>query len=307
MSIDAKSVNVWQVDVRPFADGQDPVKLCLEEGVVGIGWRISGRPSSKEDYWEKAKAIYSKNAQWARAATPFLFQMKENDLVWMKDFAGIYYLGRIESDWEYRDEPAYLQAEMVNVRKCSFYKVGLDAPGGVMQGFRTGNIVQKINDYPIHLFSRIAYNRLSGEEFYDAKGEIGESADLFRLLTDEELEDLVALYLQKKGYCIIPSSLAGDIPLFKFQIVQSSTGERAFVQVSGNAVLNPGIYTHFPYKVFLFSPAGYSGSFGTFKNVVALKRDEIEDFIKSYQSLMSFSVRLFLDCTKESAAAKKSI
>ncbi|MCG0274898.1 MAG: hypothetical protein L5655_01870 [Thermosediminibacteraceae bacterium] len=295
----ARNVNVWQVDVRPFAaTDKDPAKFCFEEGIVGIGWRVPRKPSIREEYWEMAKGIYAKDKHWVRAATPFLFQMQENDLVWIKDFAGTYYLGRIEGEWEYRDDPAFLQADLPNIRKCKFFKVGTDAPGGVVDSFRTGSIVQKINDYPVHLFSRIAYNKLAGEEFYDIKGEVAWKMDIFSLLTDQELEDIVALFLQQEGYYIIPSSLSKE-ETYNFRLAHKTTGERAFVRISGNTALNPDFYARFPHKTFLFSPAGYRASSGGYDHVVAIKKEEMENFIRSHENLMPFSVRLWLDVMEE--------
>ncbi|MDN5331800.1 MAG: hypothetical protein PWP45_1025 [Tepidanaerobacteraceae bacterium] len=302
-----KNVNVWQVDVRPFlATEKDPAKFCFEKGIVAIGWSVPGKPLSKEEYWEMGKGIYAKDNHWVRAATPFLFQMKENDLVWLKDFEGFYYLGRVEGEWQYRDEPEFLQVGLPNARKCKLFKVGSDAPGGIAHGFRTGGIVQKVNDFPAHLFSRIAYNRLSGEEFYAVEEDFMEKADVFGLLTNSELEDLVALFLQRDGYYVIPSTFNTE-ENYNFQMVHQSTGERAFVRISPNSVLDPNMFSRFPHKVFLFTPVGYRSVDVPFSHVVALKKEDIENFFKTHENLMPYSIRIFLDWKKTKTTAGSSM
>ncbi|ADL07225.1 hypothetical protein [Thermosediminibacter oceani] len=300
---ETKIINVWRIDIKPDIQREvDPVKLCLNEGIIGIGWRVYGRPTSKEDYWEKAKAIYAKDADWVRAATPFLFQMKEGDLVWIRDLMGIYYLGRIEGDWEYRDEPVYMQADIVNVRKCKLFKVGANVPGGVSNSFRTRGTVQGINDQTVNLFSRFVYNKLAGQEIYDTKHEIYGKRDIFSFLTETDLEDIVALFLQHEGYLLIPSSLSSrnDIPFYELQLIHRSTGELAFVQVkSANIVLNPDYYARFPHKIFLFSPAGYSTPSNPYEHVITLKRDDIEKFIFNFKHIMPAHVRLWLEYIEE--------
>ncbi|KXG78400.1 hypothetical protein AN618_04660 [Fervidicola ferrireducens] len=290
-----KNVNVWQVDVRPFlATEKDPAKFCFEKGIVAIGWSVPGKPLSKEEYWEMGKGIYAKDNQWVRAATPFLFQMKENDLVWLKDFEGFYYLGRIEGEWHYRDEPEFLQVGLPNARKCKLFKVGSDAPGSIEHGFRTGSIVQKINDFSAHLFSRISYNRLSGEEFYTVEEDFLEKTDVFGLLTNSELEDVVALFLQRDGYYVIPSTFNTE-ENYNFQMVHQSTGEKAFVRISSNGMLDPNMFSDFPHKVFLFSPVGYRSLEAPLSHVVALKKEDMENFFKTHENLMPYSIRVYLE------------
>lgn len=302
----AKNVNIWQVDVRPFfAEEKDPAKFCFEKGIVALGWSVPGKPATKEEYWEMGKSVYAKDPHWVRACTPFLFQMKENDLVWLKDFEGSYYLGRIEGEWEYRDEPEFLQLGLPNARKCRLFKVGIGAPGNIEYGFRKGKIVQKINDYPSHVISRLSFNRLAGEEFYPVEEDFLLKTDVFGFLTNSELEDAVALYLQEQGYGVIPSSLSSE-ESYNFRVVHRSTGEMAFVRISPSGVLDPNRFSQFPHKVFLFSPAGYIGAGGGASHVVALKKEDIEKFFRSREELMPFTFTTFMEWKKKKEAVKVS-
>jgi hypothetical protein len=76
-------VTLWRLHVRPSAEkGEDPVGVCLQKGIVGIGWRVDSAPGSKEEYWKDGKAIYGGKG-WSTAANAMLFRMGIDDLVWI--------------------------------------------------------------------------------------------------------------------------------------------------------------------------------------------------------------------------------
>src|SRR3989344_5913135 len=109
-------MNVWRVKLNPdSAPGINGANFCIERNIVGIGWAIDEVPKDEEEYLSLGKAKHKNSLGWRRATNDFLSRMTIGDLVWARKRAD-YYLGRVESGWEYRGYREYLAADAVNVR-----------------------------------------------------------------------------------------------------------------------------------------------------------------------------------------------
>jgi hypothetical protein len=99
------------------------------------------------------------------------------------------------------------------------------------------------------------------------------------MLDDEETEDLLFLYLQSKGWYIIPHSRKGDTMTFEYLCVNSLTGQVAGTQVkTGETSLNRDEYAQFPHKTFLFQPNDrYLGT--ETDNIESISRGELIEFL----------------------------
>ena len=287
-------MNIWRLHIRPdYKVGSDPVALCLSQGVVGIGWGVDKKPKSKEEYLKLGEKKYG-DLSWRKASNIVLSLMQIDDLVWFRDFSGTYYLARVRGDWKYKDAPENQQADLFNVRDAEIYKVGTSVAGRIINSFRASATVQRILGETVSSFSQIVYNRLCSHRFYKPKVK---SQDIFDLLSDVDLEDVVGLYLQlKKNYIMVPSSRSrqNDTLFFEYQLVSKKNGEKAYVQVkSGNTTINLDNYVNFGEMFYLFSPAGYYGNGAS--NVVAILKGDILAFLKKEKKLMPISVKAWLD------------
>lgn len=97
---------------------------------------------------------------------------------------------------------------------------------------------------------------------------------------------------------LVPSTRSrhNDTPFFEFQLIDRATGDQAFVQVkSGNIKLDPNEYTAFPYKMFLFSPAGYQNLCPSGKEIELLEKEDIETFLWCRKNFLPTNVRYWLD------------
>lgn len=294
---------LWRIHIRPIGpegnvDVNESVNLCLKQKVIGIGWRVDKKPSSKEDYMTLAEEKYG-NTSWRSNANAILYKMELDDLVWFRDKKGIYYLGRIIGDWEYRDTEENLRTDIINVRPVEIYKVSTRVAGKIINSFIPRRTVQRINDPTSLYFSKLVYNKLSGKNFYEENVE--ENVDLFSLLSPEDIEDVVGIYLQiTRGYFLIPSSRRrkNDTISYEYELV-NKRGEKAFVQVkSGNVTINPDDYKDSSEgKYFLFSPAGYNYDVKN-KSVETLSRNDIEGFLREYEDIMPFNIKVWIDYIK---------
>jgi hypothetical protein len=295
-------MSLWRLHVRPDSDeGSNPVEVCVSKKIVGIGWRVGQVPASKDEYWTLGRDEYAKPGQkgrkgWAAAANALLHRLAPDDLVWFRSLQGVYYLARITGDWRYSTDPDCNSADLFNVRDAEMYEVGAVIAGKIISCFRPNATIQSIANSTADAFSRVVFNQLAGREHYGL-GDQFVSADVFDLLTDVELEDVVGLYLQLEAdYVVIPSSRSrrNDTPYYEYQLISRSTAESAFVQVkSGDERLDCANYSSFKYRMFLFSPAGYVGT--PSRNTVTLSRDTIEDFMNRRAEMLPLSVRAWLD------------
>lgn len=293
---------LWRIHIRPSAeDHADPVAVCLDQEVVGVGWGLNEPPASREEYFDRGADKFGSQS-WRTALTALIDDVEQDDLVWFRDLEGIYFLGRITDGWDYRDEPENADADLYNVRPAEIYKVERSVPGKLKNCFIPGRTLQPVKSQTVQNFSRLVFNQLSGREDYSVP-EI-EFGELFDLLDDVELEDVVGLYLQLlEGYALIPSSREskGTTIAYEYELVSAGTGKRAYVQVKGgNTRLNPEKYGELEGHWYLFSPAGYIGNVVP-DNVSPISRSAMEDFVLEYEDLLPISVRAWINFTREAA------
>jgi len=287
-------MKVWRVHLRPDAEDIDPVDVCIKQEVIGIGWRVSRKPKNRDDYWNLGKKEYG-DVGWSRAAKAICWKMSIGDLVWVRDFYGAYYLGKITGEWEYRDNPDNLKADIINVRPCKLYRVGTNVAGKIVNCFRPSATVQQIHDPTAELFSISVFNKLAGDNIPFPRVKY---VDIFSLLSDVDIEDIVGIYLQKtKNYIFVPSSRSrqNSTIAYEYQLIDPNTGTPIYVQVkSGNVMLDPQDYYKFPDVYYLFSPAGYVRP-STQKHVICLHREEIEQFLNSAKGILPLNVTSWIE------------
>ena len=233
---------IWRLNIKPeSAEGVDPRKLCFDKGILGIGWQVDADGAMDwNTYCDLGEEEYRKDHKAWRAAANAIIQMEVDDLCWTRDENANYYLGRITGDWEYRSTKEYRDADIVNVRPCEWFPVGdVDSvPGKVVNSFRPSATVQRVYDETSSLYSRIKFNMLSGRTVYDLLGNEND-LDLLSLISPDDCEDIVGIYLQEKhGYRLIPSSCKRDTGKTEF-VLKAVDGGRALVQVKqGNVALD---------------------------------------------------------------------
>jgi len=228
--------------------------------------------------------------------------VKPDDLVWTRDTVGWYYLARVTSGWEYWTTPEAEErdVDLANIFRCELRQVEtVKVPGKVIACFRPSRCIQEICDGNALAYSQYLWNQLVGAPVYQLSSDVG--LDVFMLLDSEELEDVVFLYLQHKGWYVVPNSRKGDTMSFEYLAVHPKTGEHAYTQVkSGHTKLNRDDYRSHPERLFLFQAYGeYSGE--PREDIVCIPPDEIRSFLDVAYGWLPASIRLKLDIAKEVA------
>jgi hypothetical protein len=113
------------------------------------------------------------------------------------------------------------------------------------------------------------------------------NGDLFALATPEDLEDIVALYLQDQGWRLFPSTAKVSMASYEFVLVHQQTGERAGVQVkSGNVdFLDQKVASDFDVIfVFLANPRAFLT--GDVSRIKKIEGGELASFAKQNWMLL---------------------
>ena len=288
--------NVWRVHLR--AEGENQAEFCLNNGIVGVGWQVEGGHDYMgwEEYCALGKVQYHEAGKkgWWLAVNAIHNGMNIGDLCWVRDTRPQYYLGRISGNWSYRCTHEHVQADTVNVRVCNWHRHPVrddDIPGKVIACFRARRTVQRIGDKTAVMYSKYLWNEITGSVDYDLEGLDG--MDFFQLLTDQDTEDLVFLYLQKQGWRVVPHSRQGDTMNFEFYLLKPPLDEAEAVQIAyvqvrtGNAALRHGNFNGYEGTVFVFQPNDqYDGVPGP--NIRILQNKTLLDFVRHDNCLLGW-------------------
>ena len=155
-------MNVWRNNLVTGGDGAR--QFCINNNIMGCGWPINydGKSLDWETYYrlgmERYYNIKERDNGWWPAVNAMYERIKLNDLCWTRDNVGVYYLGRVLSDWRYENKEANVKADIVNVRNCDWRKVGTieSIPGKIITSF-IGKTIQRIPDETISIFSKYLY------------------------------------------------------------------------------------------------------------------------------------------------------
>ena len=270
--------SIWRLHIKTA--GVDPFEFCIKGNILGLGWPISTSSENEsldwDSYYQLGKEEYGDRSWWS-AVNAIRNRMKKDDLCWSRDSNANYYLGRVLSDWKYKATQEHIVADVVNIRDCDWKKIKRGAvPGAIVSAFMPRRTLQQIHHEKG--YSKFLWNKITGKNFYPIEEE---SLDIFGMLDHEETEDLLFLYLQEKGWYVVPNSRKGNTLKYEFSVVNPENGEQGETQVkTGTGTpLNAEKYDEGG-QVFLFqSEENYKGK--TPENVVLVRRKELLSFLEN--------------------------
>jgi hypothetical protein len=283
-----QSCSMYRIHIRPDGGDTDPAEafaFCVKEQVLGMGWAVSAEHPNGLD-WETYESLAAElygSDQLSRVRYLHA-KVVPNDLIWTRDTSGNYYIGRVLSHWEYLNTPQSRQADVVNVVRCDLRQIPIDeVPGKVVACFRAPRAIQAISDSVATTYSRMIWNKVTNTNQYTV-GSIPQEG-LFSLLGSETVEDVVFIYLQLRGWLVVPHSRKIDTMGFEYLVIERNNGTRAAVQVkTGDTPLSPSDYAGLG-KVFLFQANGRYLGVST-NDVECLEPHEMLVFIADNLKLM---------------------
>lgn len=286
---------VWRVRMKSGTDGVDPAsarQFALDNGIVGAGWALNDPPEPSpipdgcDDlslYKKHAKLVYPNDDSVEGVADCF-GAMEVGDFCWMYvTHLGEYWCCHIDDKkFRYRVGGDFDKFDLHITRRCTWTRAGTaDAvPGVVRRAFagQFGTVSRIITD---------AATAVEAAEISLGRKKPMLNGDFFALATPEDLEDIVALYLQDRGWRILPSTAKVSMASYEFVLVHQQTGKRAGVQVkSGNVgFLDQKVASDFDcFFVFLASPNGVLA--GDVEQIKKIEREELLSFARSNWRLL---------------------
>ena len=233
--------------VKLFTNREDHIddkEYCLDSAhpLIGIGWG----DESCTDIKQYLKVVPELESNYKNFCYPYkcLSEMKIDDTyVWTKIDGLTYALGKIKSEL-FIDKS---RPRMGAVRRCEWKKIDFDfVPGKITNYFVGGgrtlvkmDISKSLEEYCKRLYC-------------NAEGSL-KDINLNDLIHYDDLEDLLGLYLQSKGYYIYPSTNKQSSKLIEYELINKATGKRACVQCkTGNDVVGDEIFEQFKdYEIFI--------------------------------------------------------
>lgn len=292
---------IWRINLK--SEGKDPRKFCLKRSVLGVGWPVDhdGVTCDWDKYYEAGMAKYynNKDRGWWPAINAIKNNMQINDLCWTRLENGIYYIGRITGGWRYNGSDEHNAADVVNIRDCDWRKVGpVDkVPGKVVNSFIPSRTLQRVEDDNVRLYSCFLYNLLGNDtsSFTYLLTPLTDSG-LFKLISSDDCEDVVGLYLQEQGWRVIPSTCKMDTAAYEFVMKHSASGATAVLQVKQGSASSLNEQNNCPDGVTVFWFAT-DGDYSTIKNktIHLIDPHEIEKFVFKHPHLLSDRVTTWIE------------
>ena len=287
--------NVWRIRMRSGMKGVDHAAartFAVENGIVGAGWGLNDAPepsplpdlcSDVNLYLKHAKLVHPDDNNLEVAAEIFGSRMQVGDFCWMyATHTGEYWCCRIEGGFEYRTGGNFDAYDLHMTRRCTWMRAGAaDAvPGVIRRAFagQFGAVSSIVTD---------ATTAIKAAEFLFRLTQPVLNGDLFAEAGPEDLEDLVALYLQEQGWRVFPSTAKTSMASYEFVLVHHETGKHAGVQVkSGNVdILDQHVADDFD-VFFVFMAKATAVVAGTDPRIKRIGQDEIVAFAKRHWTLL---------------------
>lgn len=283
---------VWRVRMRSGAEGVDhraARAFAIRDGWVGAGWGLDSPcpiPEGCPDYQlylRHALQFHTDDRSVAGIAQIMGEEMRVGDYCWMyATHTGEYYCCVVTGGFEYRHEGAFDEYDLHILRRCRWALAGTaDAVPGVVRRALAGQF-GAINSIVTNADAAVTAARIAlGELVPEAGG------DFFALVGPEDLEDVVALFLQQRGWRIMPSTAKSSMASYEFVMVHCNDGRRAGVQVKSGGVahLHQDVAQEFDeFFVFLSNPLGQVE--GDEARIQLISREDIETFARQNWTLL---------------------
>ncbi len=272
----------------------------MEQGIIGVGWIAIKKRDDSWDAIKKDCEQYGDGREAAFKAIHAMSQIKEGDLIWTRlgEDASDYYLCRVgRKTWKECTVPVSDQEkyDIGNVVSAKWVHIGKQnlVPGKVVNSFSPRATVQRVND--VSAISMAIWNKFSHNGSLKYSTRELTTDDFWNLIGSEELENIVLLYLQSKGYYVYTSSVKVFNPKYECVLVYKDGSHYAFPQVKRNEYLSPKFYADGVDKndkVFLFSSSENYGE--VIDNVTCISRKELFEFITRELGILPAYVKLLL-------------
>jgi len=250
-------MTVFRIHTRPkggLGNAKVSFSYCVNANVLGLGWQTESQNNDVtwDEYKKEAIEIYGEKEL---SRVKYLKNnVRKDDLIWTRDSKGNYYLGKVDSGWEYFSNEDAQNADIVNIVRCNLKQIPSidDVPGKVIACFRPARTIQAIRDETTSDYTQYLWNKISDTEHFTIQKD--KFKNVFSFLDSEETEDIIFIFLQEQGWVVIPNSRKADTMNYEFYLINRKSKEKAIVQVkTGHTSLTPKTWEEKKKRCFYFS------------------------------------------------------
>lgn len=301
-------MTVWRVQLKPEPQKgisySEVLEFCRLNEIIGVGWCLVQCVSDLyDDLKEEIYSIpeYKGEELSAVKAINAIRNMKKDDLVWTRigGDASEYYLCRVgDKLWTDRVvTDIHKQHDIGNFVSARWLKIGKEdrVPGKVVNSFCVSGTAQRVND--VEEISKTIWNIYTTEEDkYILTGLRKEH--FWNMIGSEELECLIMLYLQNKGYYIYSSTLKLSTAMFEAVLTHKDGKHLAYPQVKRNVPLLVedyiGCLSNENDLIYLFTTSEEYGCM-VHSQVKTIKKSELEEFIREHRNILPQTIVYWLN------------
>ncbi|OLQ74637.1 hypothetical protein BIT28_12405 [Photobacterium proteolyticum] len=244
-------MSTWKLTIKPDSKaGHDPFVLCKNKSLLGIGWSGAYENEQASCISEARRLVEKRYSKWPYAVRKLLEEVKEGDHVWLHQ-RGHYYLCRAHKDIVLGTaiDQDFMSYDLGHARKADWVKVPeVFVSGAVQRGTIAQRMIQKIKitseERKCH---EVMFNKLFANPNWIPSIDMPRLRDqivkmkmyeLFAIMTPDEVEDVIATYLQSEGWYLIKSTCFRSKPVFEFTMFNKQS-ETCHVQVKSGRHPDP--------------------------------------------------------------------
>ena len=306
-------MKTWKLSIKPESKkGVDPFDVCQKKSLIGLGWHHAFVEEHPSNFDQAKKLVERKWGKWPYSLKYFLEDMQDGDHVWVHQ-NGNYHLCKVtgtdilygkEIDLDYRD------LDLGHARSATWIHVPDKlVSGSIQRGMIAPRTIQQIKVTQKDMkFNELIFEKLKAdpnwlprtdeEKLHQAISNISK-AELFSLMSPDDIEDIVSAYLQSQGWILIKSTCFRSKPVFEFMMLNKHH-ETCHVQVKSGKrpdSLSPSKYQQYTANqetIFLFStnPNPYPGSMH--HGIKTITHHEIVLWIKTHLWALTLPLKLRL-------------
>jgi hypothetical protein len=241
-------MTVWRIKLNPMrtadqeggvVDWDEAKRYAREASIVGVGWGIPGVKDGASLQDVLAAVMQLPDGKAGRYTIARLAnQVEDGDLLWTRDGLGRFWLGQVAGPWRYDRSPGSVRFDFYNLRPCHWLDKSFrdyEVPGAVGRSF-TGHAwtLARIGNHPVAIrISEMMWARESDPSTVIPP--VAPAQAISDLLDPIDVEDVVLLYLQYKGWLLLPSTRMHDTPMYEAALRHPDTGQVAVVSVKSGS------------------------------------------------------------------------
>ena len=283
---------IFRMQLKPRPEGKisfkDILNFCKKNHIIGIGWcGIRQAQDTPESYAQRNHPTDTKGLSTIRA----LAKVQQGDLIWTRlgGDANQYYLCKVNRVWkDCLPTEEMKKYDIGNFVSVTWAHIGtLDyVPGKIINSFCAQRAIQHVNE--VDTISKYIWNQNCPDKQEQYTIPTLSTEDFWNSINSEELECLVLLFLQYKGYFIYSSTLKISTAKYETVMIYKDGSHKALPQVKRNQTLDVKNYiqdANEQNRVYLFTTSENYGK-DTHPYVYCIKKAELIRFIKEQAVLL---------------------